>query len=112
MNGQEERVIRRGAHHLPKFGSAARRLGLKAPEIPLAMGQISTPSERPNPTTKMGSKMGGEFTYQPKWDPIGVDPQPIAISRFQSFLGSVLPPNHNLEGNLEDISLCRTQSKS
>ena len=22
-----------------------------------------------NPTTKMGSKMGGEFTYQPKWDP-------------------------------------------
>ena len=24
---------------------------------------------RPNPTTKIGSKMGGEFTYQPKWDP-------------------------------------------
>ena len=24
---------------------------------------------RLNPTTKIGSKMGGEFTYQPKWDP-------------------------------------------
>ena len=21
--------------------------------------------------------MGGEFTYQPKWDPIGFDPQPV-----------------------------------
>ena len=28
-----------------------------------------SPSEPPNPTTKVGSKMGGEFTYQPKWDP-------------------------------------------
>ena len=28
-----------------------------------------TPSEHPNPSTKIGSKMGGEFTYQPKWDP-------------------------------------------
>ena len=27
------------------------------------------PSKHPNPTTKIGSKMGGEFTYQPKWDP-------------------------------------------
>ena len=35
-----------------------------------------TPSEHPNPTTKTGSKMGGEFTYQPKWDTIGFDPQP------------------------------------
>ena len=25
---------------------------------------------------KIGSKMGGEFIYQPKWDPIGFDPQP------------------------------------
>ena len=23
--------------------------------------------------TKIGSKMGGEFTYQPKWDPIVFD---------------------------------------
>ena len=27
------------------------------------------PPEHPNPTTKIGSKMGGEFIYQPKWDP-------------------------------------------
>ena len=27
------------------------------------------PSEHPNPTTKIVSKMGGGFTYQPKWDP-------------------------------------------
>ena len=27
------------------------------------------PSEPPNPTTKIGSKMGGEFTQSPKWDP-------------------------------------------
>ena len=33
-------------------------------------------SEHPNPTTKIGSKMGGDFTYQPKWDPIGFHPQP------------------------------------
>ena len=26
--------------------------------------------------TRIGSKMGGEVTYQPKWDPIGFDPQP------------------------------------
>ena len=29
-----------------------------------------TPSEHPNPTTKNnGSNMGGDFTYQPTWDP-------------------------------------------
>ena len=27
-----------------------------------------------------GSEMGSEFTYQPKWDPIGFDPQPY-VSR-------------------------------
>ena len=26
-------------------------------------------SEHPNPITKIGPKMGGEFTYPPKWDP-------------------------------------------
>ena len=26
------------------------------------------PCEHPNPTTKIGTKMGGEITYQPKWD--------------------------------------------
>ena len=37
----------------------------------MAMGQKPnrSPGEHPNPTTKIGSTMGGEFTYQPKWDP-------------------------------------------
>ena len=34
----------------------------------VAVGQIPYPSEHPNPTTKMGSKMGAS-TYLPKWDP-------------------------------------------
>ena len=28
-----------------------------------------------NPTTRIDSKMEGEFAYQPKWDPLGFDPQ-------------------------------------
>ena len=32
-------------------------------------GSKSYPSEHPNPTTKIKPKMGGEFTYQPKWYP-------------------------------------------
>ena len=34
----------------------------------MAMGQDPnrTPSEHPNPTTQIGSKMGGEFAYQPQ----------------------------------------------
>ena len=41
----------------------------------MAMGQNPnrTPSEHPNPTTRIGSKTGGEFTHQPKWDPMGFD---------------------------------------
>ena len=36
----------------------------------LAMGQnLGTPSEDPNPTTKIGPKMRGEFTNAPTWDP-------------------------------------------
>ena len=35
-----------------------------------------TPIDYPHPTTKKGTKMGGEFTYQPKWDSLGFDPQP------------------------------------
>ena len=47
---------------------------LSLPTLPhhhLAMGQNPnrSPSEHPNPTTKIGSKLGGEFTYQAKWDP-------------------------------------------
>ena len=40
----------------------------------MAMGQSPNglaPSEHPNPTTKIGSKMGGAPT--PKWYPIGLD---------------------------------------
>ena len=40
--------------------------------VPCCHGSKSkarTPSEPPNPTTKIGSKMSREFTYQPKWDP-------------------------------------------
>ena len=42
----------------------------------LAMGQNPFPPVNIPIPTKIGSKMGGEFTYQPKWDPIGVDPRP------------------------------------
>ena len=35
------------------------------------------PSEHPNPTTEIGSNMGGAPT--PKWDPIGFDPQPYSL---------------------------------
>ena len=37
----------------------------------MAMGQNPnrTPSERQKKNTKIGPNMGGEFTYQPKWDP-------------------------------------------
>ena len=42
------------------------------------MGQTPTrfSSEHPiQSPTKIGSKMGGEFTNPPKWDPIDFDPQ-------------------------------------
>ena len=34
-----------------------------------AMSQNPNRTRQPHPTTKTGSKMGGEFAYQPKWDP-------------------------------------------
>ena len=60
-------------------------------ENQMAMGQNSgyPPSEHPNPTTKIGSRMGGEFTYQPKWDLIGVDGQMVG-SPLGNFVGSTL----------------------
>ena len=42
----------------------------------MAMGQNPVPPVNIPIPTKIGSKMGGELTYQPKWDPIGFDPQP------------------------------------
>ena len=46
----------------------------------MATGQKPvSPVNIPIPT-KIGSKIGGEFTYQPKWDPIGFDPQPYFLA--------------------------------
>ena len=43
--------------------------------------QIVAPGEHPK-TTQKGPKMGGELTYQPKWDPIGFEPWPyVAVAR-------------------------------
>ena len=42
----------------------------------MAMGPNPVPPANIPMPTKIGSKMVGEFTHQPKWDPIGVDPQP------------------------------------
>ena len=39
--------------------------------------KFRTPSEHPKPTTKIGPKMGGEFTY-PKMGSDWFDPQPMA----------------------------------
>ena len=39
----------------------------------MAMCQNSLPPVNIPIPTKIGSKMGGEFTYQPKWDPICFD---------------------------------------
>ena len=41
--------------------------------------------------TKIGSEMGGEFTYQPKWDPIGFDNHSnfLLLCLGPSFLGAV-----------------------
>ena len=40
----------------------------------MAMGQNPAPPVNIPIPTKIGSKMGGEFTYQPKCDPIGLNP--------------------------------------
>ena len=60
------------------------------PTWPWVKIQIVPPVNIPLPT-KIGSKMGGEFTNQPKWDPIGFDNhsqisgnQKVRSSRFAS----------------------------
>ena len=59
----------------PLFGGSKGNPKRKPHSSPLqskppiwAMGQNPnrTPSEHPNPTTQISTKMGGEFTYQPK----------------------------------------------
>ena len=47
---------------------AAQPLGLPLAAGPWVKIQIAPAVNMPIPT-KIGSKMGGEFTYQPKWDP-------------------------------------------
>ena len=59
------------------MGESEKRLWL-FPSHKLTLGnghgsKAKSHSEHPNPTTQMETKMGGEFAYQPKWDPIGFD---------------------------------------
>ena len=73
----------RARHHLPpaKSGPCPKRLFLQlnhgllpCQKQSLKYGHGSNPnptSEHPNPTTKIGSKIG-----PPKWDPTGFDPRP------------------------------------
>ena len=92
----------------------------------MAMGQNPnrTPSEHPNPTTKIGSKMGGEFTYQPRWDPIGFDPQPSwfwGLSknktrnplpfRRRQMLTSDIHPNSDIRNSTPPLRLRRKNSE-
>ena len=44
--------------------------------VDMATGQKPVPPVNIPIPTKIGPKIGGEFTYQPKWDPIGCDPRP------------------------------------
>ena len=50
----------------------------------LAMGQNPVPPVSIPIPTKIGSKMGGAFTYQPKWDPIGFEPQPFVFGQLST----------------------------
>ena len=52
-----------------------------APLLSLVLAKVPdrTPSEHSNPTTKIGSQMGGEFTY-PKKVSIGFHPRPSSLS--------------------------------
>ena len=53
---------------LPAF--AARRPGIpRGPHVENGCGSNTRPPANIPIPTKIGSKMGGEFTYQPKWDP-------------------------------------------
>ena len=46
---------------------------------------LSHPVKHPNPTTKMGSKLVGEFTYQPKWTTNqNEDPKAVLTDSFTS----------------------------
>ena len=74
--------LQRSARRLGHFLCSATWVSHPSPETdgPVTVGHTEvssyghgskarTPGEHPNPTTEIGSNMGGEFTYQPKWDP-------------------------------------------
>ena len=65
----------------------------------MSKSKARTPSEHPNPTTKIGSKMGGEFTY-PKWDPIGFDPQPDRLPQANDPGEKVIYGQYQRESNI------------
>ena len=50
-------------------GTPSKVVGHESPFLHGHGSKARTPSEHPNPHQNPGSKMGGEFTYQPKWDP-------------------------------------------
>ena len=72
---QVDKARKSGAPNL--FGS------WKKEAWPWVKTQIVPPVNIPIPT-EMGSKMGGECTCQPKWDPM---PQPHGAVRFRGCLG-------------------------
>ena len=84
----------RGAFEPPPHPCARREGGRlrRVKNWPWVKIRIVPPSEHPNPTTRIGSKMGGAPT--PNWDSIGFDPQPTdSHSRFSKWF--------NLESDLE-----------
>ena len=64
----------------PDSSRSAHRFKRLKPSTLVGQNPDDPVSIRFNPTTQIGSKMGDEFTYQPKWDPIGFGPQPSDVS--------------------------------
>ena len=75
-----------------RAGLAAGRLGEDRsqpifstwPWVKTQFVPLSAPSEHPNPTTKIGSKMGGEFTYPKMGSQNGFEPWPCLFGPLAS----------------------------
>ena len=84
----------------PAFARAPRTQGneVSKGDLVKTQSQIGEPpvNIRFNPTTKIGSKMGGAPI--PKWDLIGFDPRPNRKSRLQSLCDRTVG---NMAGNVE-----------
>ena len=98
------------------FHLGESELGALQGSLDVAMGQnpkARTPSEHPNPTTKIGSNMG-EFTYQPKWDMGFDDPSHVAWVRIkQRAVASMLwPPMSDAARGRRPKTACARISKS